>query len=154
MIHVDMVQKSLDERLRAGTARQTLLLAAAGLAFELDLEKADELACVVTRVQVAPTARPSLPLAERGLAIANRITGLMEPLRVVEVDAPAAVAQLRSQTPATVGDGRAYYELLLEASGRATLRRYVGRSDEPRREPAPFTLTREALAKLIVDLGS
>jgi hypothetical protein len=153
MIHVDTVGKSLDERLRPGLAQQTLLLSVGELACELDLEKADALACVLTRLQVMPAAPPSVPLTERSQTVASRITGLMEPLRVVEVDAPAAVAQLRSLAPATVGDGRAYYELLLETSGRATLHRYVGKWDGPR-QTIPFTLTREALAKLIVDLAS
>lgn len=153
MIHLNSIRGCLDQHLRPGTGRHNLVFHHEGAAFELDLEKVDELACALHRVQVVPAATPKSELADRSHAIAERVTGLMEPLRVVEVDTPLGVAQLRSQAPATAdADARAYYELLLEASGRATLRRFRAQADSTHREPIPFTLTREALAKLLCDL--
>lgn len=154
MIHLNSMRGCLDQHLRPRTGRHTLLFHYEGIAVELDLEQVDGLACALHRVQVVPAASGSADLAKRGQVLAARVTGLLEPLRVVEVDTPLGVAQLRSQSPSlTEADARAYYELVLEASGRATLRRFLAQIDSTQREPIPFTLTREALAKLICDLA-
>jgi hypothetical protein len=153
MIHLNSIRGCLDQHLRAGAGRHTVLFHLEGSAIELDLDQVDNLACALHRVQVVPAAPGSADLAKRSQLIAARVTGLLEPLRVVEVDMPLGKAQLRSQSPSlTEGDARAYYELLLEASGRATLRRFLAQADSTHREPIPFTLTREALAKLLCDL--
>src|SRR5262245_14613094 len=49
----------------------------------------------VTLRRTSPDAAPA-PLDEQADRIAGRVTGLMEPLRLVEVDGPRGVAQLRS----------------------------------------------------------
>jgi hypothetical protein len=86
--------------------------------------------------------------------VADRVTGLLEPLRLVEVDASEGVALLRSDKAAAWGDGLFYYELLLR-SDRAALRRYQAPSAEHHhRRQVPFTLTHEALAKLVADLAA
>src|SRR5262245_24193278 len=63
-------------------------------------------------------------LTERAVSAAQRITGLLEPLKVYEVDAGQGLAVLRSMTPATDGDLIRYYELLLRGKSAAELRRY------------------------------
>ncbi|HMP03866.1 MAG TPA: hypothetical protein PKC45_15340 [Gemmatales bacterium] len=153
MILADTVRQSLDEHVRPGSGAQTAHVAGPGFSCELDLERADDLACALLRLRVVPAQPPTASLRDRSQTLAGRVTGLLEPLQVIEVDAGQGAAQLRSQSPAARGDDRAYYELMLEGDGRATLRRYLGHADAPR-SPTPFTITRDALAKLITDLVS
>jgi hypothetical protein len=76
---------------------------------------------------------------------------LLEPLRLLEVTGDTA--QLRSAGPQTRGDELFYYEIALAADDGACLRRYQSsRQPGARRAQVPFTLTHEALAKLVADL--
>ena len=63
-------------------------------------------------------------LETRAEQVCQRVTGLLEPLRLVEVDAPRQSALLRSEQPGQRGDERFYYEVLLDGDGGATVRRY------------------------------
>ncbi len=84
--------------------------------------------------------------------LAARLTYLMEPLVVLEVDAEAGEAELRSQSPTPRGDRRSYYEVRLRREGSLHLRR-VGFDDQTRRRlPVPCQMTREVLERLADDL--
>ena len=83
--------------------------------------------------------------------LAARATGLMEPLRLIEVDADRETALLRSATPQRRGDDLFYYEVLLHGRG-ADVRRYQSSATGGTREQIAFPLTHEALAKLAADL--
>ena len=85
--------------------------------------------------------------------LARRVTGLLEPLRLIEVDAARAEALLRSEKPAARGDELYYYELLLRGEHSSTLRRYKATRTGSRRETVPYALTHEAIAKLATDLA-
>jgi hypothetical protein len=78
---------------------------------------------------------------------------LLEPLRLLEFDAGQKTALLRSQQPDHNGEQLFYYEVLLQADGSCNLRRYQA-AQQPgvRRQQVPFTLTHDALTKLIDDL--
>jgi hypothetical protein len=92
-------------------------------------------------------------LKDRAETVASRITGLLEPLRLIEVDQPRSVALLRSSPPMRRDDVTSYYEALLHAEGTATVRRYEApHGDETRRKQITYTLTHEALGKLVNDL--
>jgi hypothetical protein len=85
--------------------------------------------------------------------VADRATGLLEDLKVVEVDRPRGQALLRSEAPVSRGEDLFYYEVLLTATGAANLRRYSAPNQGPgKREQVAFALTHEALAKLSRDL--
>ena len=82
-----------------------------------------------------------------------RVTGLLEPLKLIEVDATRSEAVLRSETPATRGTSVEYYEVLLRGQQAATLKRYKApQSGGGKRRTVPFALTHEAIAKLAGDL--
>jgi len=116
-------------------------------------ERVDTLGCrlqdlLLSRLQpLTETA----PLADQAARIARRVTGLLEPLRLVEIDAEHGIAQLRSDTPTERGGERAYYEVLRHADGTTGVARYQA-PPAGRRHPVAFTLTHEALAKLVSDL--
>ena len=86
--------------------------------------------------------------------IADRASGLMEDLKLIEVDEPRQEAILRSEAPAVRGDDRLYYEIHLRGLGHATARRYkANRATGARREQVAFALTHEMVAKLAGDIA-
>ena len=85
--------------------------------------------------------------------IARRVTGLLEPLKVVEVDVTRNEAILRSTEPHCRAGDVFYYEVFLHGTCAATLRRYHAQTQRrTRRLQVPFPLTHEALSKLACDL--
>jgi hypothetical protein len=112
-----------------------------GVAFDA-LEFADEDAA----------GRSAEALRAWGGRLASRLTYLMEPLVVIEVDDQAGEAELRSKSP-TVRDGvQSYYEIRLHRAGRLGLRRVAFSTSDRRRQPVSCQLTREALDRLANDL--
>jgi len=113
----------------------------------------DSLSCSLHEL----TLDRATPIGEELDAWAARIaataTGLLEPLRLVEVDRPLGQALLRSAAP-SVKDGKAfYYELVLErgSRSRASLHRYAGQVGE-KREAVTYVLTHDAVVKLVYDI--
>jgi hypothetical protein len=85
--------------------------------------------------------------------VAKRATGLLEPLKLLEVDDARGEALLRSDSPAKKGEQVAYYEVKLFGTDRASVRRYVASRTESGREQTAFALTHEVLAKLAGDIA-
>lgn len=84
--------------------------------------------------------------------LAARVTYLMEPLIVLELDPVAGEAELRSQSPTARGELKAYYEVRLNTSGTLRLSRVVFDDATRRRRPAPCQMTIEVLERLTDDL--
>ena len=127
---------------------------AEGWNITLAAEKKDSLSCALNELTLQKNAPIKEELRAWATRIAETATGLMEPLRVVEVDTPLSRAILRSEAP-THKDGKAfYYELLLARGERtsANLRRYAGQNGE-KREAVTFVLTHDAIAKLAADIA-
>jgi hypothetical protein len=144
---------------RPGRGRHTLGVPdeATGWATAVTADRADELGCLVWEMAVRRST--TLPggdaraLRAWGDRIAARARGLLEMLKVVEVDAERDEAILRSDTPTAKGEERFYYEVHLKATGSASVRRYHGSlAGQGKREQIAFALTHEALARLADDL--
>jgi hypothetical protein len=84
--------------------------------------------------------------------VAQRGTGLLENLHVVEVDLARRQIQLRSDEPSQRGDELYYYELLLTGIHDVLLRRYKTPRQGGRREQIASPITHEALAKIVAAL--
>ena len=127
---------------------------ASGWTVRLSAECVEQVGSRLTELSLA-RANPleGVDLKTRAQGIAARITGLLEPLHLIEVDPLAASALLRSDNPSKRGDDLHYYELLLRRDGGASLKRYQA-SQQPgnRRQAVPFSLTHESLGKLVGDL--
>jgi hypothetical protein len=154
---------SLDELLlqklakwRPDSERQTLEVAdEAGVwSAAVTPECVDGIGCRLWELSLRRSAAtPIVDLPARAEQISKRVTGLLEPLRLVEVDQVRKVALLRSEQPSQRGEDRFYYELLVEGNGGSTVCRFQApHGDQPRRTQIAFTLTHEALAKLVGDL--
>ncbi len=87
-----------------------------------------------------------------GDRLAARVTYLMEPLIVLEVDAEAGEAELRSQSPTPRADRRSFSEVRLRREGTLHLRRLAFDDATRRRGVVPCQMTREVLERLADDL--
>lgn len=78
-------------------------------------------------------------------------TGLLEPLKVQEVDAVQDDALIRSSPPHRTDAGVDYYEVRMHGTEKASVKRYRA-GDAGRRESIPFTLTHDGVEKLVDSL--
>lgn len=147
----------LSEWRPAGAGRHSLAAAVpeAGWTVTLAADKADSLSCLVWELALARTGEAPEGFALKAWAegVAKRATGLLEPLRVLEVDEARGEALLRSESPAQKGAAVAYYEVRLFGTGRAVVRRFQGSRTAGGREQVAFALTHEVLAKLAGDIA-
>jgi len=143
------LENTLLERLsewRPQGGRQELLVTADGWAAAVTADRCDEVGCLVWEVNLRRDGSAGVDVKSWASAVAQRVTGLLEPLKIVEIDETRKEAQLRSETPTQRGDKRFYYELLLRGNATALLRRYQAR------EQTPFALTNEVLARVTADV--
>lgn len=154
MIPVDTLLEKLANL--TSSSKQTLVFTdpVSAASVKLEIDQLDSLACQLWDVEVVTGKTPALSLNDRTQLISQKITGLLEPIKTLEIDPLRGIAQLRSDPPAQKNKERLYYELLMEKTGRTTVRRYEGSYVSMERKRIPFTLTREALAKLVSDLSS
>jgi len=142
----------------AGEGRHAVSLALPehGWTVGLTADRADSVGCRLTQVEAArsePVADDDAALEAHARRAAGRVTGLMEPLRMVEIDRGRHVALLRSDAPAAKGDALQYYEVKFTGRNHVTVQRFKASKAGPAgREPIPFSLTHESLAKLVDDL--
>jgi hypothetical protein len=148
------LENTLRQQLNSPTAGG-FHVSAGGWTVTLAADKSDSLSCALRELTLDRNEPIQEELHAWASRVADRVTGLIEPLKLVEVDQPLGKAMLRSETP-TVKDGKAYYyELLLERTSRtsANLRRYAGDRNGEKREAVPFVLTHDAIVKLVADIA-
>jgi hypothetical protein len=152
-----LLEKLVDWR-PAGEGRQvtSIGLPDHGWTVGVAADRADSVGCRLNLIEAPRTnavAEDDAALEAHARRVAERATGLLEPLRLVEVDRPRHVALLRSEAPAGKGDAVQYYEVKFAGSNRVTVERFkANRTGPAGREPIPFSLTHEAIAKLVDDL--
>jgi hypothetical protein len=142
----------------AGEGRHGIAIALPdeGWTVHVTAKRADTLGCLLAEVEAtrdAPVQEDAAALEAHARRAAGRVTGLLEPLRLVEVDRSGHVALLRSDAPAKKGDMLAYYEVRFQGRNRVTLARFQAtKGTSAARKSIPFALTHEALAKVVDDL--
>jgi hypothetical protein len=147
-----------------GSERETLTISGdkEGWSVSLVVDRYDDLSCALWEMGERSQSGKGLsrPGSPQGLdlkawaeKVAAGVRVLIEPLRVVEIDAQRNEALLRSAEPAARKNERYYYELLLNGAGYASVRRYKGTTEVGRRQQIAFTLTHEAVARLAGDLS-
>jgi hypothetical protein len=129
-----------------------------GWTVSVTADRCDEVGCLtweltLRRASAAPAR--DVTLFDWAHGVAARVTGLLEPLKVIEVDAVQNEALLRSSTASQRGDKLYYYEVLLRGTTEAHVCRYQARPNNAGpREQVPFAVTHETLVKFIGDLGA
>lgn len=157
MTPAEILLPKLSEWRPAGSGRHTRSEPLSnGWAVHLTAEQSDALGCRLWDFAAVRTgeAPDGLTLRSWAEGIAARAVGLLEPLKVHEIDETRQEALLRSTAPSRAGDAAvAYYEMRLFGLGRAELRRFrAGTAPGQPREQIPYTLTHEVLAKLASDI--
>lgn len=89
-----------------------------------------------------------------GDRIAARVTYLMEPLHLVEVDPVGGEAALRSQSPTPRDGRRSYYEVRLDRRASLRFARIAFDEASRRRTAVACQLTLEVLERLADDLAA
>lgn len=145
------LQEMLSERRPESEGRQSWTHELEGWTVHLTADRHDTLASLLW--EVALSRGGPVPAHFKLHTWADRVAagaeGLLENLKVVEVDGTRGEAQLRSDEPSRRGPLAAYYELTLHAGRRAVLRRWQADTAEgTRRVQTSFTLTHEVLARL------
>jgi hypothetical protein len=85
--------------------------------------------------------------------LASKLTYLLEPLRVIEVDGQAGAVQMRSHPPYQRQQQTRYYEVLVERGGSLSLVRYERLPGQSRTRLAA-TVTREVFHRLAEDFAA
>jgi hypothetical protein len=127
-----------------------------GWTVHLQADRADRVGCQLSEFSLVRNA-PSpdgLTMTSWAEGIARRVTGLLEPLKLLEADPDRKQALLRSTAPTRKGDLARYYELQLTGTTKAALRRYEADLEKGTpRKAIPFSLTHEVMAKLAGDVA-
>ena len=93
----------------------------------LNLTALDSVGLAFSALEFTTTSHPeewsSEALRNWGERLAGRVTYLMEPLKVFEVDAGGGEVQIRSQNPTSRGERRGYYEVRLFKQGSLRMER-------------------------------
>jgi hypothetical protein len=150
-------QKLASWRPPAGRHELTVSDETPGWTATLSADRCDELGCLVwelalCRAQAAPPRE--VTLSDWAQGIAGRVTGLLEPLKVIEVDGVQNQALLRSSTASQRGDKLHYYEVRLNGTSEARVARYQARQNgNGPRDQVAFALTHEALVNFVRDLA-
>ena len=160
MTLADTLLEKLNRLSPDATVRRTLsfLDPTTATAVRLEVDMLDALGCQLWEVAVTRSPSEANRLQSVGLGVwacrvADEVTGLLEPLKVLEVDDARGQALLRSESPAQKSDDLFYYEVLLNKTGAATLRRFHNTKTPGKREQVSFVVTREALGKVVGDLA-
>ena len=150
----DDVQRALDRIQASGSGSLNLTVPPGSL--RADLSAVDQVGCSFRELaldtdslQGADTRR----LEQCASAIASRLTYLLEPLRVLEIDDQARIVQLRSVPPSRQGNLHSYYEVQVREGGSIVLRRFEAIRGRPRRH-VDAHVTREVFTRLVHDLCS
>ena len=126
-----------------------------GWTVQVSADKVDSLSALLWELTLTRTADApaGLNLKEWAAGVADRVGGLLEDLKLHEVDTSRDEAVLRSEAPAKKGGTLAYYEIVLHGLNAAVVRRYSATKAVPGREQVAFALTHELLAKLAGDIA-
>ena len=155
MTLADSLLESLSDWQPTGDGRHAHSHSAGDWTVALTADRADSVGCACWELTVsrASVNEPKRNLRQWAERIANRTTGLLESLQVIEVDDDKNEAILRSSKPSKKADIVRYYEVHLFGIGLATVRRYAANTAAgTRREQVSYVLTNEVIAKLAEDL--
>lgn len=151
------IAAALDENTRAYNLPCTITVDEGPNRITLDLTALDAVGVAFDTLEFAATDRTdwsSQDLNAWGERLAKRVTYLMEPLRVLEIDAGGGEVQIRSDAPTPRAETRAYYEVRLNRQGTCRLERHVYDEHDRQRRRTACHLTREVVERLADDIAA
>lgn len=124
---------------------------------EADFLTVDLLSCEVQEVRVRKDQLRSAPFAaleQWARQVVLRVTYLLEPLAVLELDPAVQRVLVRSRPPVRNPDRTLYYEAVVQAPGEICLRRYAVLLATATRQGVPLQMTHETFVKLVDDIAA
>lgn len=154
----EMLQRKLSQWQPVGDGRHSFSesLEDSGWNLQISADHNDRIGCLVWELSLTRenSSEASPDLRTWAKAIAGRVRGLREDLKLIEVDGTRNQAILRSEDPSAKGDSVQYYEISLTGSDSAAVRRFqANRKLGSPREQIAFALTHETLASLVCDIA-
>jgi hypothetical protein len=151
------IAAALDENTKAYVLPCTVTVDGSPSRLTLNLTALDTVGLAFSTMEFATTSRTewsSDALKAWGDRLSKRVTYLMEPLKVLEVNDQGGEVQMRSQSPTPRDDQRAYYEMRLFRQGTLRMERCVFDETTRQRRQVPCQLTRETLERLADDIAA
>ncbi len=151
------IAAALDENTKAYVLPCTVGVEDSTSRLTLHLTALDAVGLAFTALEFATTSRTewsSEALKEWGDRLSSRVTYLMEPLKVLEIDAGGGEVQIRSQSPTPRAEQRGYYEVRLFRQGSLRMERFAYDATTRERRQTPCQLTREVLERLVDDIAA
>jgi hypothetical protein len=151
------IAAALDENTKAYVLPCSVTIEESPNRLTLHITALDTIGLACTALEFVTTRRSewsSESLQEWGTRLAGRVTYLMEPLKVIEIDTAGGEVQIRSQSPTPRADQRGYYEIRLFREGNLRMERFVLDEAARQRRSTPCQLTREVLERLADDIAA
>jgi hypothetical protein len=151
------IAAALDENTKAYVLPCSVTVEDSPNRLTLHITALDTIGVACTALEFVTTSRSdwsSDSLKEWGTRLAARVTYLMEPLKVVEIDTQGGELQIRSQSPTPRAEQRGYYEIRLFRQGNLRMERFALDETTRQRRPTSCQLTREVLERLADDIAA
>ncbi|MGC8640516.1 MAG: hypothetical protein ACP5XB_11635 [Isosphaeraceae bacterium] len=151
------IAAALDENTHAYVLPCTVTVEDGPNRFTLNLTALDSVGAAFDSLEFVTTDRQdwsSEALNAWGERLAARVTYLLEPLKVLEIDGGGGEVQIRSQSPSSRADQRGFYEVRLFRQGRLRMERYTFDDATRQRRHAPCQFTREVVERLADDIAA
>lgn len=155
MTYYDTIEQELHRLAMLGRGTLTAADDDAG-SLQAELLQVDPLAVAFTSFVFTSDRLASVETAQLTRiadALASKLTYLLEPLRVIEVDGQAGAVQMRSHPPYQRERQTRYYEVLVQRGGSLSLVRYE-RPPGQARNPIAAHVTREVFHRLADDFAA
>jgi hypothetical protein len=151
------IAAALDENTRAYVMPCTVTVDDGPQRVTLHLTALDTVGLAFSSFEFANSGRSEMTseaLNEWGTRLAARITYLMEPLKVLEIDSGGGEVQIRSQSPTARHAERGYYEMRLFRQGGLRMQRFTYDEATRQRRESTCQLTREVVERLADDIAA
>jgi hypothetical protein len=151
------IAAALDENTKAYVLPCTVTVEDAPNKLTLHLTALDAVGLAFSPMEFASSTREewsAQALKDWADRLTKRVTYLMEPLKVIEVDPAGGEVQVRSQSPTPRAEKRSYYEMRLFKSGTLRMERFAYDEAARERRSVPCQLTREVLERLADDIAA
>jgi hypothetical protein len=126
-----------------------------GPAVAVDFTVVDSLSCGFRELRISADELKSSPfdaLQAWANALCKKVTYLLETIGPLESDTAAQTVLIRSTPPAKQFEQTTFYEMLVQAPGTLSLRRYTRAAHDANRSSCDIQVTHEVLAKLVQDI--
>jgi hypothetical protein len=157
----ESLQKLVEGRMPFQDRIEPIVASDDGVTVRCDLTRAEGVGCMLSHLDLVDERKDSLSMEELvywAEWICGRVTYLLEPLQVLEIDRKHGIAMIRSKMPRRrrapnpSGEQIHYFEMLADQHHHASLRRYQFRPSTRERGSVPFGLTHDQLEVLVDDL--